>query len=184
MIKFVGNCSHLIDWNDVITTLVDQSPSYVGPRHREHDPIEGLSDIAKSWNKAGYTIAADGGTAGWDMFFPVENFDTSIVTTFSVFAGIEPVNAWISRVNPGMSAPWHWDANDAEEVYCNTPEMLRFSCHISRPNPGHVFIVDDICFYNQDQGNTYLWTSRKSYHAGGNCGLSPKYLFNIFGHKL
>jgi hypothetical protein len=184
MIEFVGNCCHIIDWNEIVESLSSQKPAYVGPRHRENDPIKGISEIAKSWNQAGYVIAADGGTAGWDMFFPERNFDQSIVETFSNFVGIKPVSAWISRVNPGMFAPWHWDANDSEEEYNKMPNMLRFSCHVSKPSPGHVFIVEDTCLYNQAQGNIYKWPSRKSFHGGANCGLTPKYLFNIFGSNL
>lgn len=184
MIKFIGNCSHIINWQEVVENLADQSPAYVGPRHRKDDPVQGISDIAELWDKAGYKLTENSGTAGWDMFFPKINFSESIVDKFSDFVGIDTVNAWISRVNPGMVSPWHWDANDNEEKYKLMPDMLRFSCHISRPSPGHIFIIEDQCFYNQEQGNIYQWPSRKSWHGGANCGLTPKYLFNIFGHKL
>lgn len=184
MIKHIGNCSSIIDWNQVLDHLSNQTPSYIGPRHRSTDNIVGLSDIAEKWESAGYRLAVDGGSAGWDMFLPKDKFDYSVVEKFSEWVGINPINAWISRVNPGMVAPWHWDANDAEEEYNSLPDMLRFSCHISPPSPGHIFIVDDQCFYNQKQGSTYQWPSRKSWHAGANCGLVPKYIFNIFGEKV
>lgn len=184
MIEFVGNCSHIIDWQEVVDDLTNQTPGYIGPRHREDDPIKGISDIALLWKNAGYKLLHENGTAGWDMFFPNVNFSESIVNKFSEFVGINPINAWISRVNPGMVAPWHWDANDNEEEYETIVGIKRFSCHISKPSPGHVFIVEDHCFYDQKQGDVYLWPSRKSWHGGANCGLVPKYLFNIFGNTL
>jgi len=184
MTKFIGNCNDIIDWESIVVLLTKQTPAYIGPRHRATDNVVGIKEISEEWDRAGYKLFVDGGSAGWGMYFAGQHFDQSIVDKFADFVGIQPVNAWISRINPGTMAPWHWDANDAEEQYAKMPDMLRFSCHISKPSPGHVSIVDDVCLYNQEQGNTYQWASRKSWHAGANCGLVPKYLFNMFGHKI
>jgi len=184
MIKLVGNCNNIIDWQSVVDLISAQPPGYIGPRHRSSDDIIGINEISKSWDDAGYILATEGGSAGWSMYFPRVHFDYSIVEKFSEFVKIKPVNAWISKIDPGMMAPWHWDVNDAEEEYNKMPDMLRFSCHISKPAPGHISIIEDQCLYNQEQGNTYQWPSRTSWHAGANCGIVPKYLFNIFGHKL
>jgi hypothetical protein len=184
MIKFIGNCSDIIDWDSVVESLDKQDPAYIGPRHRETDNIVGIREISKSWSDSGYMLASEGGSAGWGMYFAGQHFNHSVVEKFSSFVNIRPVNFWISKISPGMMAPWHWDANDSEEEYSKMPDMIRVSCHISRPSPGHVSIIDDVCLYNQEQGNTYQWPSRKSWHAGANCGLVPKYLFNIFGHQL
>jgi hypothetical protein len=181
--KFVGNCNNIINWEDIVKTLLVQEPAFIGPRHRENDPVIGISEIAKLWNTAGYRLSVDGGSAGWAMYLPSKNFNQSVVDVFSEYVGINPINAWISRIDPGMMAPWHWDANDAEDAYEKMPNMVRFSCHISAPSPGHVLICEDTCLYNQEQGNVWQWPDRKSWHAGANCGLVPKFLFNIFGTK-
>jgi hypothetical protein len=183
MTKFIGNCGNIIDWQSIVDSLATQPPAYTGPRHRGTDEIIGIKEISKSWDTAGYRLAVDGGSAGWGMYFAGQHFEQSVVEKFAYFVGVEPVNAWISRVNPGAVAPWHWDANDAEEEYAKLPDMVRFSCHVSKPQPGHVSIIEDVCVYNQEQGNVWQWPSRKSWHAGANCGLAPKYLFNMFGHK-
>jgi hypothetical protein len=183
MTEFVGNCNNIIDWESIVSSLILQPPSYIGPRHSETDDIIGISNISKSWNDAGYVLTSNGGSAGWGMYFAGDNFDKSIIEIFSNFVGINPINAWISCINPGQMAPWHWDANDYEEEYSKMLNMLRFSCHISKPSPGHVFIVDDLCLYNQRQGDTWKWSSRQSWHAGANCGIVPKFMFNIFGIK-
>ena len=73
------------------------------------------------------------------------------------------------------------DITDDEKTLNETKEFERYHCHISPPSDGHVLIVDDHCLYNQEQGNVYKWPSRKSWHAGANCGLVPKYTLNVWG---
>jgi hypothetical protein len=51
---------------------------------------------------------------------------------------------------------------------------------MSPPAFGHIFIVDDECLVNKEQGSTFKWSSRKLWHAGTNCGLVPKYIFNFW----
>ena len=62
-----------------------------------------------------------------------------------------------------------------------TKEFDRYHCHISPPSDGHILIVDEHCLYKQEQGSVYKWPSRKSWHAGANCGLVSKYIFNVWG---
>lgn len=182
MTEFIGNCNDIIDWQGVVDTIKDQEPGYIGPRHRKGDAVTGIDDIADMWKEAGYVIAADGGNAGWGMYFAGKHFDQTVVDTFCNYVNITPINAWISKIDPGMVAPWHWDANDNEEEYSQM-DLERYSVCICKPKPGHVFAVDDVVMYNQAQGDTFKWTSRKSWHGGANCGLTPKYLFNIFGER-
>lgn len=183
MSKYIGNCNHCIDWNSLILTLSTASPAYTGPRHSGADDIIGIKDIQKKWDDAGYVLHSSNGSAGWDMFFPGKQFEVSYVSRFAEFVGMRKVeSAWVSRVNPGMMTPLHWDANDSEEEYAKLPDMARFSCNISSPQAGHVLVVDDECLYMQPQGSVWQWNSRKSWHAGANFGYTPKYLFNIFGH--
>jgi len=169
MIKFVGICP--IDWQSLIRHLETQTP-YVGPKHKEGDDIPGLNEVTTLWKKAGY-----GPTVSWDMFYPGDHFDNKIVEKFVEWAGMKSyTNAWVSRVHPGYFAPQHWDVQDDEPL----PDTIRFHCHMGEPQFGHILIVEDKCLYNQKQGATYQWDSRKSWHAGTNCGLVPKYIFNIW----
>jgi len=180
MIKFIGNTSSIINWDQVIKELEHQEPEYIGPRHLAGDPVIGIADISKLWEDAGLTTLDKGGTVGWDMFFPGRQFDRSVIDKFADFVQVDPCNAWISRVHPGNVAARHWDANDMEEEYQNM-DFVRFSCHVSKPAVGHVLIVEDRCFYKEEQGNTYQWPSRMSWHGVSNCGLVPKYILNFFG---
>jgi hypothetical protein len=184
MSKFFGNCNNIIDWSSIVGSFNEQPPAYIGPRHKKEDDIIGLSEIAKGWDDAGYVMEADGGSVGWGMYFAGQHFSNNIVTTFANYVGITPVSTWVSCMYPGMFAPWHWDVNDQEDLYSTQSDMIRFTCHISKPSAGHIFVVDGDYLYNQEQGNVYQWDSRKSWHCGANFGYEPKYLFNMFGHKL
>jgi len=170
--KYLGICD-IIDWDSVIKSLEHQTPTYIGPSHKLGDPIPGLSEVTDIWQRAKF-----GANAEWDMFISGDAFDISIAEQFMDYVGIDNYNTcWISRIRPGKMAPWHWDVNDNE---AELGEFRRFHCHIGKPVHGHVLVVDDKCLYNQPQGSTYEWNSRKSWHAGMNAGLTPKYLFNIW----
>ncbi len=181
MIKCVGNCNDIIDWNRLILDIKDQEPAYIGPSHNRSHSIPGIHDILDIWDRAEYKLLKDGGTVGWDMFLPDRNFDRKIVDAFAEYVGVEFYNsAWISRVNPGMVVPYHWDVHDHEEELLKLPNFKRWHCHVSPPTWGHAFFVDNECFYNQQQGATYEWNDRRLWHAGSNCGLVPKYTFNFW----
>jgi hypothetical protein len=180
MIKYIGNTNHLIDWQKIIDELEFQTPSYVGPRHSENDPIIGIQEMSKLWKNAGFELIKDGGTAGWDMFFPGKNFDNSIVEIFSNFVNKKVIDCWISRVNPGNMTPWHWDCNDKEDEYSKM-NIVRYSCSISNPSFGHAIMVENECLYYKDQGDVFEWPSRTCWHGGVNCGFKPKYMLNFSG---
>lgn len=169
MIEHAGICP--IDWQKLIYHLETQQP-VVGPKHKPGDNIPGLKEITDMWHNADY-----GTSVQWDMFYPGVHFDNSIVEQFVKWAGLTSfTNAWVSRIQPGYFAPIHWDVQDDEPL----PDTVRYHVHMSNPQFGHIFIVEDKCLYNQDQGSTYKWSSRKAWHAGTNCGLTPKYIFNIW----
>lgn len=179
--KYVGNCSHLINWDDVIRDCEHTMPEYVGPSHSRKDNLPGLNEILDLWDQGGYKLAKDGGTIEWDMFIPGKQFDQTVVDKFCEFAGIDSYRtAWISRVNVGRTTALHWDVHDDEVTLSKLPDPKRFHCHISKPQYGHVLLVENEGLYWQEQGATYQWPSRKIWHAGGNAGLTPKYLFNIW----
>jgi hypothetical protein len=180
MIKYIGICD-TINWDNFIDSLKDQKPAYIGPRHRIGDvKAIGIDDVLIEWEKAGHVLWDKGGNAKWDMFLPDINFDRSIAEKFTEWCGLtDYTNIWVSRVTPGNMAPWHWDVTD-HELTLQKENHVRFHCHIGRPEPGHVLIVEDQCFYNQPQGAVYQWPGRRSWHAGGNLGFNPKYLLNLW----
>lgn len=180
MAEYIGNTSNIINWQSIVDSLHDSEPAYIGPRHSGNDDIIGIKEMAKLWDDAGFVLLKDGGTAGWDMFFPEKHFDKSIVDIFANFVNVDPIDCWISRIRPGNMTPWHWDCNDKEDYYSKL-NTARFTCHISKPSNGHISLVEGDCLYLQEQGNVYKWPARTSWHGGINIGLTDKYLFNFFG---
>ena len=182
MLNFIGNCNNIICWDDVIKSVDQATPAYVGPRHDVGHEVEGVDEVAKPIRDAGYKFKAEGGNASWEMHFPGKQFSADAVDTFMEFVGMDSyINCWISKIYPGDVAPWHWDITDDENTLNAKGDLKRFHCHIDIPRPGHIFIIDSTCLYNEQQGNVYQWPDRKSWHAGANAGLTPKYLFNIWG---
>jgi len=181
MIDYIGNCSNIINWDEIILQCANSEPDYIGPSHKKEDNIPGLDQVATIWEKAGYKNLSEGGTVGWGMFIPGKQFDERSVTKFCELFKIDQYHtAWISKINVGHFAPWHWDVNDHEVELSKLPPKVRFHSHISKPQFGHVFIANGKCFYNQQQGSTYKWGDRRYWHAGTNCGLEPKYIFNLW----
>jgi hypothetical protein len=181
MIEYIGNCSQIIDWDEIIKQCASTTPEYIGPSHKKSDDIPGLKEVSDLWDHAGYKNLNEGGTVGWSMYLPGKQFDSSAIDKFCKIYNIETYRtAWISRIDVGHFAPIHWDVNDQEEQLSKLPPMVRYHCHISKPKFGHVFIVEDQCFYNKAQGDTFKWADRRYWHAGSNCGLEPKYILNLW----
>lgn len=169
--KFIGNCS-TINWKNLIEDLKKQNPE-IRPKQlfREQYP-----DFAYMWENAGYRLKSDGGNVEWQMFYPDQHFDQKIVDEFCKFSQIEEYSSvWISRIMPGYCAPRHYDI-----LVNRVKNLRRIHCHISPPEPGHIFILNDEHFYNQLPGNTYEWNNPDEWHVGINCDLNPKYILNIY----
>ena len=181
MTKFIGVCD-TIDWQGLLTSLEKTYAGYVGPRHDVGMDVPGIEEVGRPLRDAGYKTSNEGGNMRWDMLLVGQQFDASIADRFCEYVGMESyINCWISRVNPGDVAPWHWDVTDDEATLDAGKPLRRFHAHVSGPENGHTIIVDDVCLYKQPQGAVWEWSSRKSWHAGANAGLTPKYLFNIWG---
>lgn len=176
-VSYIGNCKH-INWDSVIADCANTAPAYIGPSHKRGDTVPGLDPILDMWDAAEYKTVAEGGTVGWDMFLPGQQFDQSVIDKFVEFFEIPSYKtAWISRINIGRFAPIHWDVHDDEATL---GDSRRYHCHIGKTEWGHVFIAEDKCFYGEEQGSTYRWDSRRYWHAGTNCGITPKYLLNLW----
>ena len=107
MKQYIGNCNDVIDWNAVVDSVANSKPAYKGPRHTKEDDLPGIKEISEAWDKAGYTLASEGGTVGWDMCIPETNFDKKIVQQFSDYVGVDVLSCWVSVIHQGYHAPWH-----------------------------------------------------------------------------
>ena len=182
--KYIGNTGNVINWQRVVDNLATMTPAHTGPDNSLGDEsiVDGFK-IEKLWKDAGVKSVSAGGSNQWDMFVINNHFDKSIVDKFCNFVNADVTHCWISRLEPGNMAHWHWDTSSISQQseFDKIPNIVRYCCFISKPQPGHVFMIEDHCFYNQEQGAVWQWPSRTSWHAGTNFGFENKYLFNFFG---
>jgi|TARA_B100000586_G_C20102995_1_gene425848 hypothetical protein len=172
--KIVNKCT-LIDWNPVLEEIKD-NPGLNAPFRLPLDQpeVKEMLDDLKDYPPE---------SIEWFNYYPGVDFNVRVVKEFSDLVNKECVRAWISKINPGKTAPWHWDYDANEQEYLKKGELVRYHASISKPFPGHVFIVGDQCFYNEPQGTIHEWDDYRSYHAGANCGVGPKFLFNFLGYR-
>lgn len=133
--------------------------------------------IYNQWIAADFNMSA----IKWINYYPGQHFDESITTDLADSLSISVHRAWISKINPGYFAPWHWDVDDNEEQYLTKGEIKRFSIFLSKQHPGHFFTTDEETFSNTQQGMIYQWKNYRSWHAGANAGLTPKYMLHLIG---
>lgn len=177
MKNFLGNNKNIFDWDGIIASLKNGKTKKVNlSDHIDGD--KGFNSIFKMWNDAGYGKVD---SIEWENFYPGEHFDKLIETEFGKFVNKKPVRSWISKIVPGKCAPIHTDIDDKIDEFLKMPGLKRYTCHIGKPEVGHIFLLEDDCFYNENQGNTYMWNSFQSIHGGGNVGWNPKYLYNFIG---
>ena len=167
----------MINWNSIIDSLKEGVAVTTDPERWDLGNPE-YKKIYAEWEKANFNMNA----IKWTNYYPGKHFDQSVVDDVAKFLNIGVHRAWISRIDPGYFAPWHWDADDNLEEYESKGEVKRYSIFIGNSSPGHFFTVDNETFSNSTQGATYKWKNYKSWHAGANAGLTPKYMFHILGY--
>lgn len=180
MSNFIGNF-FTGKWDSIIETLLIQSGEPKTIDTSFYKNVDGRFDeIINLWKTAGYDKVD---TVEWINYYPEKHFDSHLVKEFEKFTNTKCARAWISRIRPGKYAPIHKDIDDHIEKYLAQGNLIRYHTFISQPHPGGVFIVEDQCFHCEESGSTYQWNDYMSWHAGGNCGLHDKFIFNYLGIK-
>lgn len=170
-LTYLGNCSSVIDWDNVVRDIENTDPDRVGPP--EGRP--GLEEIRNCWEKAGYKSVKDGGSVEWNMYFPHESFDITVVDRVLDYFEIPDYSAcWISKINPGCCAAPHFDQMETDKP------IQRLHVHIADSRMGHVFYVGNEYIIDYKKGDAYKWNDPFAWHAGMNCGLTPKYMLNVY----
>ena len=169
------NCAHLIDWKNVIDTLQGPaSPAYI--KIEDWAKKKDYNEIHKLW------VDADMNIAGVRVSnYEPEQIDSSVIPIMEKFLGLTHIESWISKIDPGCMAPYHWDF-DNPAIATLPREPKRFSVHISEFVFGHVFIVEDKICYNYKLGDVIEFPYFRAWHAGANLGLVPKYMYHFVGY--
>lgn len=138
----------------------------------------GYSEIYKIWTDASINLKS----VKWINYYPNIHFSSEIITTVAEFLNVQVHRAWVSRIDPGYFAPWHWDVDDNEADYLIKGTPVRFSCFICNHSVGQVFIVNDKYYHTMPQGTIIKWNNYKDWHCGINGGLVPKFMLHILAY--
>jgi hypothetical protein len=166
----------VINWNEVISKL-SNGVAITADKDKWNLATPGYLEIYKMWEKSKFNMSS----IKWINYYPVTHYPVSIDDTICEHLGINKLRSWISQIDPGYCAPWHWDVDDNEAKYLERGELVRYTVFIDKPHAGHCFQVGDKYFVNQSQGTCIKWDNYKDWHAGSNAGLSPNYMFHIIG---
>ena len=189
MPRFIINTSDIIDWDKIIkicndrndgdrntvTSVVDRSEA-----GEEGELLNRYRKLINNWINAGYKLEE---IEWWD-YYPGVHFDIEIQNKISEIIKATPRRVFISKVYPGKFVPWHWDIEDKEEEWLLQGNLVRYVIFIQKPQIGHMFPLENKCFYNINQGELWQWDNYTDWHAGVNLGTVPHYLFHFLGTPL
>jgi hypothetical protein len=176
-LTYVGNCSEIINWADVISLIQDKE-GCVLPKLIWSNPH--FEEMKRLYVNSQYIMYS----AEWINYYPEQDYDTIVDQAFGNWVGHpRKIRAWISRINPGKTAPWHWDLDDHEEEYLKGGDIVRFSVRINEPAVGQTAIVGNTALSGATPaGEVYRWPDHRMWHGSANAGLTPKYQYNYIGY--
>ncbi len=170
-----------VDWESLIDLIKVQSGD-----SKDFDFFKRLSskdhykDIFNKLNDSKFNTQS----IGWINYYPDLHYDSKIDKSIKNWLGLDGIHrSWISRVNPGFYAPWHWDVDDNEQEYLRKGSIKRYSGFLDQKsnNIAHTFVIENEYIFNTEQGEFIYWTNHRSWHAGMNGGLDPKFMYHILG---
>jgi len=177
--ELVLNCLDTIDFEPVVVDLINKQGKDVLPdrlRLNKHNPA--YNKLFELWESGNFNLSS----AKWTNYYPGTDYDENVTFAFEKLLKVKTARAWISRVDPGYCTPWHWDTDDNEKHYLSLGDLKRFSCHISKPEFGHVFLLGKEAHYFWNQGDVHKWNTYRAWHAGFNCGVKPKFMLHLLAY--
>lgn len=175
-VKFVANCRDNIDWFDVITKLQNYQGKCIVP-DKTVLTSPAYKELFDLWDTSNFNYSS----VQWINYYSSE-YGKNIQIEFEKIVGAKHLRSWISKINPGYCAPWHWDVDDDEEEYIEYGKLKRFVCTIGQQHPWHFSVVGNTSLHNSENGDIFLWDNYKEWHAGMNAGVTPKYQYNYLGY--
>lgn len=174
---YIGNTGNKIDWNTIISS-VEEKQGLVLPKLIWPNPH--FEEMKKLYIDSNYILDS----AEWINYYPDKDYDPVINKMFGDIVN-KPryARAWISRINPGKTAPWHWDLDDQEEEYLINGKLVRYVCKMNEGGIGQVTILGNHAIKNFQQGDIFQWPDHRIWHGSVNCGLTPKYQFNYLAYE-
>lgn len=118
----------------------------------------------------------------WFNLYPGQDFSNSVVDQFAKQHNLTCCRAWISIINPGKTAPWHWDWDANLPEYESKGSVVRYSVSLG-DDIGHVFMCGKTVYYNLEAGTEIKWSNYKEWHGAANFGFTPYRLFHFLGYQ-
>jgi hypothetical protein len=170
--KFISNCSHVINWDDIIKNIYELPGKVL-----TYSPSG--NDLDLQWQAAGYKHYDP--AIEWIQYWSGKDFDENIANIFGNFVGATPYYTFISRIRPGKFIPFHEDRMKDQDLIPGNP--VRYTCFISKPTNGHLSLVEDRVVYNAQQGDIWKWPNPSAQHSGVNVADRDKFMFNFWGYE-
>lgn len=168
-------CLMKIEWDNLIASLKNGKDITIDPNIWDLSNPE-YKKILKQWNDANLNLDS----VKWTNYYPGQ-FAKEIDDYFCDILNLKYLRSWISCIDPGYYAPWHWDADDNLEKYLEQGTPIRYSVFISKPSVTGIFVVGDKVYANMPQGSIVKWDKFDEWHAGMNAGLQPKFMYHLLG---
>lgn len=165
----------MIDWNSIIADL-DNGTDITPDPTKWNLENPGYKDIYDHWVSSKFNMQS----IKWTNYYP-GSFPKEIDDYFCETLSLKYLRSWVSKIDPGYYAPWHWDVDDRLEEYLALGTPRRYSVFISPPSVTSVFVVNNQCYANMPQGSIIKWNSYNDWHAGMNAGSKPKFLYHLLG---
>jgi hypothetical protein len=167
------------NWDHLINSLPLDQGDPKTPNGSFYLNTDGRFDqMITAWKSAGYDKSD---SVEWINYYPSKHFTNDVVKEFEKWSNTSCARCWISRIRPGKMAPLHQDIDDHLEEYLAKGQLIRYNVFISEPSIGAVFICNDQVYHLQPQGTVIKWDHYMDWHAGTNCGLKDKFMFNFLG---
>lgn len=203
--KYIGSTEGRIDWDSIIKTVQARDDgdfnSVASVMERVDDDVasgnvfetngadmsqdeteelvESYYDLISIWTNAGYRLP----DIQWYDYYQGQHFDFDVDGVIKELTGATKLRTFISEVHPGRIVPYHWDIEDFEVEWNKLGDMVRYVVFMHDPQPGHLFALNEHCFYTPAKHEVWEWSSRKDWHAAANCGTTPYYLYHYLGYK-
>jgi len=166
------------NWEFIISNLKDGNDVTVDPARWNLGNPE-YKKILDIWTEANFNLDC----IKWTNYYPTISFPDSVVDHVAQELSLKHVHrAWISKIDPGYMAPWHWDVDDNELDFLKLGPIKRYTVIIKQMAKGHTLIIGDDYFYNKPVDTVIKWANYKEWHSSSNAGMEPSYLFHILGY--
>lgn len=174
--NFIYNCAAELDWKSIIQSIEYLPGAPITPDRNKLTGVD-YQNLFQLWDSCNFNY----NSAKWINYY-AKDYGNDVEKIFERIVKAKHVRSWISRIDPGYCAPWHWDIDNNENEYLKLGKLRRFTCFIGNSHPGHVSIINNTCMHLEKEGNIYEWSNYREWHAGVNAGTISKFQYNYLGY--